>query len=499
MDQQLERGRAAVRITREILQQQPGLKQELRQLLWRIDQGEAVQIAGIPDAQLRQQLDALFANINLAKTSKGIYAKRPGATACLTLLGPVIAEARAERSNGAGSDQQAAQQSTAHPVEGMQASNGHTIEGNGAVPSAQQEAAEGGRRVVGPAMPPPELLAAAAEAKQAMEDELEEEVDDLIGPAPPELVSELENAGSDDRSKEVIRILRVLDATDGQTDAYAIMGMETDAKASEVKKRYWRLSLLIHPDKCDHPRANDAFNAVNKAAKDLQDTGKRSAIDADREDARLRRLAAEVAAQQERERQWRVARGTATAEDLQGPIRSGPAERDTWMTDLPEARRPNTQPLQVNVTTFSQRGIQERGDTRGWTETPQQKLLRLSAGEAASTRALESAPAPSVSAGAVDAYNQAHRAKTLLEQHKDRLKEEKRNKKKKQKVEEKRKGKPETDKEGWDPSAHPWRPFDREKDLNIGPKTLSKEEMLKKSGTLDSRFAGTPSGQRSFL
>lgn len=76
----------------------------------------------------------------------------------------------------------------------------------------------------------------------------------------------------------------------------------------------------------------------------------------------------------------------------------------------------------IAQTTFSQRGIQERGDTRGWTETPQQKLLRLSAGEAASTRALESAPAPSVSAGAVDAYNQAHRAKTLLEQHKDRLK-----------------------------------------------------------------------------
>lgn len=63
---------------------------------------------------------------------------------------------------------------------------------------------------------------------------------------------------------------RVLDATDGQTDAYAIMGVKPDAKASEVKKRYWRLSLLIHPDKCDHPRANDAFNAVNKAAKDLQ-------------------------------------------------------------------------------------------------------------------------------------------------------------------------------------------------------------------------------------
>ncbi len=32
MEQQLERGRAAVRITRDILQQQPGLKQELRQV-----------------------------------------------------------------------------------------------------------------------------------------------------------------------------------------------------------------------------------------------------------------------------------------------------------------------------------------------------------------------------------------------------------------------------------------------------------------------------------
>ncbi len=196
-------------------------------------------------------------------------------------------------------------------------------------------------------------------------------------------------------------------------------------------------------------------------------------------------------------------------------------------------------------TTFSQRGIQERGDTRGWTETPQQKLLRLSAGEAASTKALESAPAPSVAEGVVDAYNQAHRAKTLVEQHKDRLKvspkiallklacilsgcavflevldnlrmqkatalsphavsnfsngvQEEKRKKKKQKLEEKSKAKAEPS-EDWDPSSHPWRPFDREKDLNMGPKSLSKEEMLKKAGTLDSRFAGTPSGQRSFL
>lgn len=53
-------------------------------------------------------------------------------------------------------------------------------------------------------------------------------------------------------------------------DAYAALGVEVEAKGTDIKKRYWRLSLLIHPDKCDHPRANDAFQAINKAAKDLQ-------------------------------------------------------------------------------------------------------------------------------------------------------------------------------------------------------------------------------------
>ena len=81
----------------------------------------------------------------------------------------------------------------------------------------------------------------------------------------------------------------------------------------------------------------------------MQDPEKRKALDGAREDAEMRERAEAVAAQEERERQWRVARGTATAEDLRGPIRVGPAQRDTWMTDLPEARRPNVAPQQVNV------------------------------------------------------------------------------------------------------------------------------------------------------
>ena len=85
----------------------------------------------------------------------------------------------------------------------------------------------------------------------------------------------------------------------------------------------------------------------------MQDPAKRKALDAAREDARLRELATQAAAQEERERQWRVARGTATAEDLRGPIQVGPAQRDTWMTVLPEAQRANAVPTQVNVVSSS--------------------------------------------------------------------------------------------------------------------------------------------------
>lgn len=64
------------------------------------------------------------------------------------------------------------------------------------------------------------------------------------------------------------------------------------------------------------------------------------------------------------------------------------------------------------------------GDTRGWTETPQQKLLRLSAAERQRPQALEAAAPPqdAAAAQAVDAYNQSRRAKTLVDQHQEKLK-----------------------------------------------------------------------------
>lgn len=91
--------------------------------------------------------------------------------------------------------------------------------------------------------------------------------------------------------------------------------------------------------------------------------------------------------------------------------------------------------MQVSVTNFSQTGVHRRGDTREWTETPGQKLMRLTAATAAGEAAALPAPAGGLSAAAalaavatahsVDSYNAGARRRTLVEQHVDRLAAEK--------------------------------------------------------------------------
>ena len=56
-------------------------------------------------------------------------------------------------------------------------------------------------------------------------------------------------------------------------DPYDLLGIEASAPAADIKRRFWRMSLLTHPDKCPHPRAKDAFDAVSQAAKALQVRG----------------------------------------------------------------------------------------------------------------------------------------------------------------------------------------------------------------------------------
>jgi len=62
--------RVAAEYVRAMLRKWPALRQQLRELLWKVDSGEAVDIAGLPDAQLRSALRACFDYLNLHITSQ---------------------------------------------------------------------------------------------------------------------------------------------------------------------------------------------------------------------------------------------------------------------------------------------------------------------------------------------------------------------------------------------------------------------------------------------
>ncbi|KAI8622507.1 hypothetical protein BC830DRAFT_1076386 [Chytriomyces sp. MP71] len=85
------------------------------------------------------------------------------------------------------------------------------------------------------------------------------------------------NAFSQDQEAE--RILSLADKT-----ANPLEVLELDAKAwlhgkvdeKDIKASYRKKSLLLHPDKCKHPRAQDAFEMLKKAESELMEEAKRN-------------------------------------------------------------------------------------------------------------------------------------------------------------------------------------------------------------------------------
>lgn len=652
---ELARARHAARCTRELLLRYPDQRRDLRQLLWTVDQGNALDVSGVADVTMRERLIELFSNLPLERTKKGVFLRKPGGPSVLTQLGHLFDETPAqlrsacERAAATDSIAQAAaasstpasaqaagavsrqEQTEAGGHDRVQApaakgsaggggnseptsNGGHSRAEAGADSAAAAAAARAGGpaselnvvregsieldygsddepavvlagpepspgggasvrpdigpdcgRVVGanfepaigpaagppksdvppeaagneraqpsslhgvpphahgPVRPPPELLAAAQEAAAAMAAEeaaarAEEEADTFLGPMPPDVVAEAEEAGADKPTAEVLRICRLLAVEEGYLtfggkdaapapDAYEVLGVEPKVEAAAARRQFMKLSLWVHPDKNAHPRAMDAFHAADVAYKTIKDPERRRQLDAAREDLGLRKAAISAAEDAERARQWRVARGTATAEDLAGPIRSEPEGRGAWMTELPEARRPARQPAQVNVTAFSASGVKPAVADRAWAETPSQKLARLTAAAEAGPAAL---PGPAADAAqkraaataqALDTFNAGNRQKTLVEVHQEKLAAEKKEKKrqKKRKAEEAAAGKGAGD--DWSREAHAWRPFDRERDLGHAPTPATPAEMLKKAGSLANRFGGGASSGtgRSFL
>ncbi|KAG6512887.1 hypothetical protein ZIOFF_031026 [Zingiber officinale] len=73
-----------------------------------------------------------------------------------------------------------------------------------------------------------------------------------------------------ERDNEVTRILSCF-----KLNPFEHLKLSFDSSVDEVKKQYRRLSLLVHPDKCKHPRAKEAFAALAKAQQLLLDPPER--------------------------------------------------------------------------------------------------------------------------------------------------------------------------------------------------------------------------------
>jgi len=133
---------------------------------------------------------------------------------------------------------------------------------SGGLPGSTQkeefEAFEGQKRMIGPEIPPEFLHQTPQEPEDSdIVGASDSDSGFVIGPVPLEIGSELGEVSDDARAAEVNRVLRAVEKeTPGTSvDAYEVLGIDPDAANREIKKKYWKVSLLVHPDKCGHPKA----------------------------------------------------------------------------------------------------------------------------------------------------------------------------------------------------------------------------------------------------
>lgn len=72
-----------------------------------------------------------------------------------------------------------------------------------------------------------------------------------------------------DRENEVHRILGAF-----KLNPFEQLGLRFDATVDDVKKAYRKSSLMVHPDKCKHPKAQDAFEILGQAQQQLNNEEK---------------------------------------------------------------------------------------------------------------------------------------------------------------------------------------------------------------------------------
>ncbi|KAK9107669.1 hypothetical protein Syun_023680 [Stephania yunnanensis] len=486
--EELRKSVSAKNIIDSILQTFPSVAVELKQLLQMVDDGQAVDISGISDRALVKQLKKLFASLRLKSSVTGVYLLPSKAHPTLEVVGPVISTYLA-------SQEQQDVHSVAPNHEQPMPSNAQCgkimnepDEGKSVESSENDDLPAPRRRLIGPEMPSSELLAAAAkltEAEAALrEAEVEIDADIFIGPPPPAVVAEAESANEAERFEEITRILGV-----EIENPYDVLGVNWKTPSDNIKKRYWKLSLMVHPDKCSHPQAHQAFVVLNKAFKDIQDPDKRKALDDQiQKKEEQEEMKAELRAMREAA-QWRKLQGISMEGDeelLAEP--ELPPKREEWMTTLPPERKAGVS--MHSTTSFSRGGKAGRGDTSSWTDTPLEKAQKAKMNyleaynEAAALAGRAEKKRTNSDAALVDQYNSIKRSKTLMQKHHEERSSERKTKKEEKKKDE------------WE-GQHPWKPWDREKDLTAGQLKVNLDSESMVQG-LSSRFS-SGNIQRNFL
>ncbi|XP_030550777.1 uncharacterized protein LOC115755496 [Rhodamnia argentea] len=466
-------------VLRNMLLEFPSVASDLRQLLQMIDSGQAVDINGISERLLVRHLKQLFHSLDLEEKD-GVFLLPPSSRPVLHVVGPLI-EAHMEHK----------EENLKQPevVKNSQLESNHR---EGISGDVSEEGSSARRRVIGPEMPSAELLAAAAKLTEAQAElrdaELEEDTELFIGPAPPAVVAEAESANEAERFEEVTRIMGA-----EVDNPYDVVGVNHNMSTDKVKKRYWRLSLLVHPDKCSHPQAHQAFIKLNKAFKDLQDPDKRKVLD-DKIKLKEEQEAFKIELKAMREAaQWRRLQGISMEGDdellADIQVKEMP-KRDEWMTTLPPERKAG---VSMQSTKFSKGSKEGRGDTSVWTDTPSDraqkaKMTYLEAYNEATALASNEEEKKRVKADGdlVDMYNKAKRSKSLVQKHQEESTSRSKKKQKQQPQE----------KEDW-LGKHPWKPWDREKDLVAGRQSVNLDSENMAQG-LTSRFS-SGNFQRNFL
>ncbi|KAG6789136.1 hypothetical protein POTOM_005226 [Populus tomentosa] len=91
-----------------------------------------------------------------------------------------------------------------------------------------------------------------------------------------------------ERDNEVTRILSCF-----KLNPFEYLNLPFEASPEDVKKQYRKLSLLVHPDKCKHPQAKEAFGALAKAQQLLLEEQERdyvlTQVNAAKEELRAKR------------------------------------------------------------------------------------------------------------------------------------------------------------------------------------------------------------------